>query len=61
MQGMLVEAEPDAYFVPPYVGHRGWIGVRLDRGLPDDEIAGVVEDAWLCSAPRRLAASLGRD
>src|SRR5438067_1111653 len=33
MQDTLVRAEPEHYFVPPYVGHRGWLGVRLDRGL----------------------------
>ena len=32
MQQMLVEADPERFFVPPYVGHRGWLGVRLDRG-----------------------------
>jgi hypothetical protein len=58
MQAMLVEAAPEHYFVPPYVGHQGWIGVRLDRGPDWDEIAGVVEDAWLTRAPKRLAQSL---
>ena len=33
MQQALVEAAPEHYFRPPYVGHRGWLGVRLDRGL----------------------------
>ena len=46
MQGMLVEANPEPFFVPPYVGHRGWLGVRLDRGLEWDELAGIIEDAW---------------
>ncbi|MEA2177778.1 MAG: hypothetical protein QOG77_1075, partial [Solirubrobacteraceae bacterium] len=45
-------------FVPPYVGHQGWVGVRLDRGLSWDEIGGVIEDAWLTRAPKRLAESL---
>jgi hypothetical protein len=45
MQRMLVSADPDKYFVPPYVGHRGWLGVRLDRGLHWDELAGIAEDA----------------
>jgi len=55
MQAMLVAGAPHAYFVPPYVGHLGWVGVQLDRGLESDEIAGVVEDAWLTRAPKRLA------
>jgi hypothetical protein len=44
-QAMLVDANPDAYFVPPYVGHQGWVGVRLDRDLPRPEIAAVLEAA----------------
>jgi hypothetical protein len=59
MQRVLVDGAPEHYFVPPYVGHRGWIGVRLDRGLDWDEIAGVVEDAWLTRAPKRLVDALG--
>jgi hypothetical protein len=47
LQKTLVEGAPKHYFVPPYVGHRGWIGVRLDRAVPWDEIAGIVEDAYL--------------
>jgi len=35
------------------VGHRGWLGVRLDRALTWDEIAGVIEDAYLTVAPKR--------
>jgi hypothetical protein len=54
MQHMLVQADPEHYFVPPYVGHRGWLGVRLDRGLDPNEIAGAVEDAYATVAPKRL-------
>lgn len=54
MQQALVGGNPDVYFRPPYVGHRGWIGVRLDRELPWDEVAGSLEDAWGCVAPKRL-------
>jgi hypothetical protein len=54
MQAAHVDHEPDGYFVPPYVGGRGWLGVRLDRGLHWDEIAGVLEDAYAAVAPRRL-------
>ena len=43
---MLVGADPERFFVPPYVGHRGWLGVRLDRGLDSNEIAGILEDAY---------------
>jgi hypothetical protein len=54
VQGMLVETNSERFFVPPYVGHRGWLGVRLDRGLDWDELAGIVEDAYGCVAPARL-------
>ena len=45
MQGMLVEAEPDHHFVPPYVGPSGWVGVRLDRKLPFAQVAALIEQA----------------
>jgi len=62
MQQMLVQADPERFFVPPYVGHRGWLGVRLDRGLHWDEIAGIAEDAYAEVAPTKLveAAQLER-
>jgi len=59
LQALLVEASPDVYFVPPYVGHRGWLGVRLDRELAFAELAGVVEDAYACVAPQALLARAG--
>ena len=54
VQTMLVEADPERYFVPPYVGHRGWLGVRLDLDLDGNELAGIVEDAYAEVAPARL-------
>jgi hypothetical protein len=57
-QRMLVESEPDRFFVPPYVGHRGWLGVRLDLPTDWDEIAAIVEGAYRTVAPKRLVAEL---
>jgi hypothetical protein len=54
MQQMLGEADPDRFFRPPYVGHRGWLGVRLDRRLDWGELAGIVEDAYAEVAPPQL-------
>jgi hypothetical protein len=54
MQEMLVDADPEKFFRPPYVGHRGWLGVRLDRGLDWDELAGIAEDAYAEVAPPKL-------
>ncbi|MGH2381864.1 MAG: MmcQ/YjbR family DNA-binding protein [Candidatus Limnocylindria bacterium] len=48
----LVEAEPDSYFVPPYVGHRGWLGVYLDVPVDWDVINGLVGDAYHTIAGR---------
>jgi hypothetical protein len=53
-QELLIDADPEKFFRPPYVGHRGWIGVRLDRGLDWDEIAGILEDAYAEVAPPAL-------
>jgi hypothetical protein len=58
-QDVLVGAAPARYFVPPYVGYRGWLGVRLDTPPPDwEEIAGIVDDAYRTVAPRALVAAL---
>jgi hypothetical protein len=54
LQQMLVEADAERFFVPPYVGHRGWLGVRLDRRLDWDELTGIVEDAFAEIAPAKL-------
>jgi hypothetical protein len=54
MQEALVGGEPEHYFRPPYVGHRGWIGVNLNRGLDWNEIAGAIEDAYATVAPTSL-------
>jgi hypothetical protein len=60
-QDVLVDADPERFFVPPYVGHRGWLGVRLDRGVDWDQIADLVEDAYRMVAPKRLIAALERE
>lgn len=54
-QRRLVGLDPEVYFVPPYVGVKGWVGVRLERPTTDFEaLAIVVEEAWLSVAPKRL-------
>lgn len=59
MQRMLVEADPERFFVPPCVGPRGWLGVRLDRGLYWDELTGIAEDAYAEVAPKKLLEAAG--
>jgi hypothetical protein len=57
-QQELTTAEPGRFFRPPYVGGRGWVGVRLD-GEPDwAEIAELCQDAYRAIAPARLVALL---
>jgi hypothetical protein len=58
VQGVLVEADPRRFFVPPYVGHKGWVGVRLDLAVDWDEVADLVRDAYRMTAPKRLLAQL---
>ena len=54
-QELMVRAAPDRFFVPPYVGPSGWIGVYLDGPRTDwAELAELLRDAWRLSAPKRL-------
>src|SRR5262245_46189198 len=55
-QMVLVGADPDRFFVPPYVGHKGWIGMRLDRRPDWREVAALVTRSYRLIAPKRLAA-----
>ena len=57
-QEALVEADAEQFFVPPYVGHRGWVGVRIDRDPDWGVVAGLVEEAYRLIAPPRIAAKL---
>jgi len=50
----LVAADPDVFFVPPYVGPAGWIGIRLDRKLAAGAVKALVEQAYRMVAPPRL-------
>jgi hypothetical protein len=64
VQAGVVNDRPDQFFRPPYVGHRGWLGVRLDRGVPLDELADLCEEAYRVVAPPsliRLLEAAGRE
>jgi hypothetical protein len=60
VQEGLIAENPDQYFRPPYVGHRGWVGVRIDRNPDWTEVAEIVHDAFRQIAPKGLAAQLER-
>ena len=55
MQESLVDTDPDRFFRPPYVGHRGWLGVYLDVPTDWDELEALIVDAHrlIGSAARR--------
>ncbi|MEV6599581.1 MmcQ/YjbR family DNA-binding protein [Actinoplanes sp. NPDC051346] len=57
-QEELIAADPDRFFRPPYVGHRGWLGVRLDGEVDWGEIAELCEDAFQTVAPKSLRAAV---
>jgi hypothetical protein len=57
-QELLVAADPVRFFVPPYQGPFGWIGVRLDRNPDWDEVRELVVDAYRTSAPKTVLARL---
>ena len=57
-QEALIASDPWRFFRPPYVGGRGWLGVRLDGELDWDELQAICEDAYRTIAPPRLAALL---
>ena len=54
LQEELVASQPTRFFRPPYVGHRGWIGVYLDVEIQWEEVTDLVEQAYRLVAPKRL-------
>lgn len=58
VQANLVQTEPERFYRPPYVGHRGWLGVRLDVDVDWDEVEQIAIDAYRCVAPKKLIAEL---
>jgi hypothetical protein len=60
MQRELVASNPQVFFVPPYVGPSGWVGIRLDRDVTDATLGALLEEAFRLVAPRALAAQLRR-
>jgi len=53
----LIDSDPDRFYMPSYVGPRGWVALRIDRGKIDwDEVGELVTDAYCLTAPKRLAA-----
>jgi predicted DNA-binding protein (MmcQ/YjbR family) len=57
-QARMVTRDPERFFVPPYVGAAGWLGVWMDRGCDWDELAAILRDAYKLAAPKPVAAAL---
>lgn len=57
-QALLVRVAPDRFFVPPYVGSKGWVGVWLDGAVDWKELAGLLRDSWSMTAPRKLVKAM---
>lgn len=58
-QETMVEADPDRFWVPAFVGRHGWIGIRLDIEEPDwEEVAVFVREAWMLTAPKKLRQAI---
>lgn len=58
MQEVLIDADPERFFKPPYVGPKGWIGIRLDGKVDWDEVHALLAESWRMTAPPKLAATL---
>jgi hypothetical protein len=55
----LIAARPDRFYMPAYVGSRGWVGLRLDLdGIDWDEVAELVTGSYCLVAPKRLRAQV---
>ena len=56
VQEMLVSADPERFYVPPYTGHNGWIGVRLGVPVDWDELEDLIAESYRMTAPKKLSA-----
>jgi hypothetical protein len=57
-QTVLVGAAPERFFVPPYVGHRGWLGIRVDSEIDWDELTDLLHGSYRMTAPKRLVSRM---
>lgn len=57
-QASLIEASPDIYFKPPYVGVRGWVGIELAE-IGEQDLIFHIQTAWELAAPKRIRSKKG--
>src|SRR6266581_3015153 len=58
LQATLLKTEPDKFFMPPYVGVRGWVGIELDA-VSDEELGYHLCEAWPLIAPPKMQSAFG--
>lgn len=58
LQADLIEGEPDVFYLPPYVGPSGWVGIWVDRKVDWKLVASVLEHGYRSVAPKRALAKL---
>jgi hypothetical protein len=59
-QELHVRAEPEYFFVPAYVGPRGWLGVILNSGIAWTRVVALIREAYEKTAPKELLSTLGK-
>ncbi|MGE3797528.1 MAG: MmcQ/YjbR family DNA-binding protein [Thermomicrobiales bacterium] len=52
LRDALIGSDPEHFFSPPYVGHKGWIGIRLDASANWESVANLIEESYLMIAER---------
>jgi predicted DNA-binding protein (MmcQ/YjbR family) len=60
-QALLIEAAPERFFAPPYLGPKGWVGIRMNAGIDWQEVAALIRRSYRLIAPRRLALLVPED
>ena len=61
VQAILVGAAPERFFVPPYVGHKGWVRLRIDPVTDWAEVTALINRSYRMTAPKRLAALVAEE
>jgi predicted DNA-binding protein (MmcQ/YjbR family) len=61
VQEILVNADAKRFFIPAYVGSKGWVGVRLDYKVDWEELGEILKDAYELSAPKRRRAAASKE
>ncbi|MGO9058953.1 MAG: MmcQ/YjbR family DNA-binding protein [Candidatus Binataceae bacterium] len=54
VQEILVNSDPKRFFIPPYMGKKGWVGVRIDYKVKWDQVAAILKDGYLMSTPHKV-------